>query len=437
MAPTDRTELARIISSEWPFWWDRSERFGGARQKQLAPEGEWFIWVIRTGRGWGKTRSAAEYVRAKIDAGIWRTVNVAGPTWTDVVGTMVRGAERAPGLLGVWPRRQTPALRISQDDPHLTCWNGAKIRLRAAHNAERFRGPQADGGWADEVDSWSPESMTPLDAWALFEMEVRLGSDPRIVVTSTPKPSRIIASLCGRPDAVVTTGATLENRANLAARFIESIYARYAGTRMGRQELEGEILEQVDGAVLTLDMIDAARVAEAPELARVAIGVDPSGSTQHGDEQGIVACARGVDGHGYVLGDYSCHLSPEGWSRRAIEAFDRHEADTVIAESNFGGEMVRSTLRQLRPTLPVKLTHSSRGKAVRAEPILLLYEQGKIHHVGPIPKLEEQLCRFTSSGYEGEGSPDRADASVFALTSLLVKRTVDWSDLYGEESRAQ
>lgn len=432
LTPPERMALAEYLTD-----WHRPERHGGAREKQLAPPGDWFVWVIRTGRGWGKTRTAAEYVRDRIDSGAWRTVNVAGPTWTDVMDTMVNGATGSPGLIGVWPERKRPHLRASADDPHLTAWNGAKIRLRAAQSAERFRGPQADGGWADEVDSWKPTGVSATEAWALFELGIRLGKDPRIVATSTPKPSGLVRALCARPDAVMTTGSMYENRANLAARFLASVEQQYGGSRLGRQEIEGELLEDVAGAILTLAQIDAVRVATAPELARVEIGVDPSGSGPNGDEQGIVVCGRGVDGEGYVLADRSCQLSPQGWARRVVDAYHELEADAVLAEANFGGEMVRATISQVDRSVPVRLVHASRGKHVRAEPILTLYEQGRIHHVGSHSKLEDQLCRFTAHGYEGDESPDRADAAVWALSSLLVKKRTTWEDLYpGEAANA-
>lgn len=414
--------------------WSRPERHGGAREKQLAPPGDWFVWVIRTGRGWGKTRSAAEFVRQRIDAGQWRTVNVAGPTWTDVMDTMVNGAPGSPGLIGVWPEHRKPTLRASADDPHLRTWNGAKIRLRAAQSAERFRGPQADGGWADEIDSWRPNCMSPAEAWALFELGIRLGSDPRIVATSTPKPSGLVKQLCARGDSVVTSGSMYENRANLAPRFLASIETQYGGTRLGRQEIDGEILEDVAGAILRLAQIDEHRVSEKPELARVEIGVDPSGSGAKGDEQGIVVAGRGVDGDGYILADLSCRLSPEGWARRVVSAYHEHEADQVIAEANFGGEMVRSTIAQVDRSVPVRLVHASRGKHVRAEPILALYEQGRVHHVCTHSELEDQLCRFTAHGYEGDDSPDRADAAVWALSSLMIARRTTWDDLYGPQA---
>lgn len=425
LGSTERMALDEALTD-----WSRPEEFGGAREKQRAPEGGWFLWVIRTGRGWGKTRCAAEYVRSRIDSGEWRTVNIAGPTWTDVMDTMVRGSPAAPGLLGVWPEHRKPLLLVSQSDPHLTAWNGASIRLRAAQSADRFRGPQAEGGWADEVDSWKPAGMSPREAWANFELGIRLGKDPRIVVTSTPKPSGLMKVLCARADAHVTTGSTYENRAHLAHRYLASIEDQYGGTRLGRQEIEGEILEDVEGAALRIEQIDEHRVKTAPELTRIEVGIDPSGSGSRGDEQGIVVAGRGVDGHAYVIADLSCRMSPNGWARRAVDAYHNLEADQIVAEANFGGEMVRSTLHEVDRSVPVKLVHASRGKHIRAEPVLALYEQGRVHHVGTHTKLEDQLCRFTANGYEGDESPDRADAAVWALSSLMISPRATWEDLY-------
>lgn len=230
-----------------------------AREKQLPPPGDWFIWVVQAGRGFGKTRTGAEYVRMRIDSGDWRVVNIAGPTSGDIMDYMILGTPAAPGLMGVWPDHQRP--RLNESKQRLTCHNGAVIRYRSAEEAERFRGPQADGGWCDEIDSWRPKRMTPKDAWALFELGIRLGPDPRIVATSTPKPSRIIASLAARKDVVITRGSTYENRANLAPQFFDSIVSLHAGTRMGRQEIEGELLdaEEDAGAYYLRLMAQAAR----------------------------------------------------------------------------------------------------------------------------------------------------------------------------------
>lgn len=420
---------ARALSEVLHAW---QPPLGTARPEQMEPTGSWFIVLYQCGRGWGKTRTAAEIVRDRIDRGVWRTVNVAGPTWTDVFDTMVTGSESAPGLLGVWPPHQRPTLKRGGDDPHLICWNGAKIRLRAAHSAERFRGPQADGGWADEIDSWKPDAMTPEEAWRLFELGIRLGPDPRIIATSTPKRSGLVAKLRAQKNCVVVRGSTLDNRANLAAQFIDSVVGGLEGTRLYRQEVLGEVLEDVAGAIVTLAMIDAHRVAEAPELARIVVGIDPAVTAgEDADETGIIVVGKGIDGHGYVLDDLSCRMSPDGWARRAIEAFERHGADLIVAEKNNGGDMVELTLRSVSRTVPIRTVTATRGKHVRFEPVGALYEQGRIHHVGTFSALEDQITAFTTAGYEGTGSPDRGDAAVWSLSELLVRGEATWSDLYG------
>jgi phage terminase large subunit-like protein len=411
------TEQALIdLLFDWKTW---------ARDDQLEPPGDWFIWLAQAGRGWGKTRVGAENIRHRIDSGIWKVVNVAGPTWTDVVDTMVVGTDDAPGLLGVWPPSRRPVFVRDEKNPHLKCWNGAMIRLRAAKSAERFRGPQADGGWLDEVDAWSPDKMTAVEAFELFELGIRLGPDPRIIVTSTPKPRGIVRELRKRDDCVVTRGSTRDNRANLAPKFLAMLERRYKGTRVGAQEVEGELLEDTPGAIWTTELLERTRVAEAPDLVRHVVAVDPAASAKpDSDSTGIIVAAKGVDLDGYLLADRSCKLSPLGWGQRAVDAFHEFEADLVVAEVNNGGDMVETILRTIDPEIPVKKIHAKKAKHLRAEPVAALYEQGRAHHVGRFPELEAELCGFTPDGYTGEGSPDRADAAVYALRELLLG---DWA----------
>ena len=398
------------------------------------------MWLIKTGRGWGKTRTAAEYVRSRIDDGSWRTVNVAGPTLGDTIDVMVRGTPEAPGLLGVWPLHKQPQHEITK--ARIVCHNGAIIRYRGADEPERFRGPQADGAWCDEIDSWKPKGMKPQDAWDLFELGIRLGPDPRIVATSTPKRARLVKTLMQRSDCVVTSGSTYENRANLAPTFFRSVVERFKGTHLGRQEINGEVLEDVQGALLTLALIDACRVERSgvDPIRRSVVGVDPSGSVD-ADRQGIVVAGLGGDGHGYVLADRSCNLTPEGWGRRAVETALEYEADRIIVEANYGGDMAVSTIRQaalhMGAQIRVRKITASRAKSVRFEPVCLLYEQGRIHHAGSFPALEAELCVFTADGYEGDGSPDAADALVWAITDLMLERRgLSPSDLYGGDADA-
>lgn len=394
-----------------------------ARPEQLEPEGSWWIWLCQTGRGWGKSRAILEAARDRIDRGIWRTVLAAGPTWQDTMDTIVNGSENAPGLMALWPAHQKPVLRMSKDDPHLRCHNGAKIRLRAAHQSERFRGPNNDGAVLDELDAWKPDRMTSDEAFALAEFSVRTGKDPRILCASTPKRGRLVARLRERSDIHVTTGSLKDNEDNLHPSFVRAIHERYAGTRLGRQEIDGELLEAVEGALVHPDMIG--RVAQAPELVRVAVGVDPSGgSTEGHDLQGIVVKGKGVDGHGYTLADRSCRLSPDGWGRRAVEAFHEFEADVLVVETNYGGDMCESVIRGIDPSVRIKKVTATRGKHVRFEPLGARYEQGKESHVGEFPELEDEICAFTGDGYDGDGSPNRADAAVWASEELGVAPAV-------------
>jgi phage terminase large subunit-like protein len=338
-----------------------------ARPKQLPPPGDWFIWLLKWGRGTGKTRTGAEYVRSRIDAEEWQSVNIAGPTVGDTVDLMVRGTPEAPGLLGIWPPHQTPRHEIT--NRRLIAHNGAIIRYRGADEGERFRGPQADGGWCDEVDAWKPKGMTLQEAWHLFSLGIRLGPDPRIIVTSTPKRARLIVQLMARDDCFWSSASTYENRANLAPQFFRSIVEPLKGTRLGRQEINGEILEGVEDALLNLDLIDELRVKEIPELGRIVVSVDPAASSgDKADETGIVAAAVGAEcdeegiNHGYLLEDRSCRKTPAGWAAEAVSLYEKWGADLIVGERNNGGEMVESVIRNESRNVPVKLvtTHSPR-----------------------------------------------------------------------------
>jgi phage terminase large subunit-like protein len=429
--PTDQREaVSNDLLWCWEFW---------ARDAQIPPAGDWFVWLIHSGRGFGKTRTAIETIRHWIDVDGVRTVNVAGPTWTDVMDTMVTGNDEAPGLLGVWPRHQKPDIRMSKDNPHLTAHTGATIRLRAAQKAERFRGPQADKGWCDEIDSWKPDQMSASAAFALFEMGIRLGDDPQIIATSTPKPRGLVAELRERDDCAVTQGSTWDNLHNLAPKFLKML-GRYRGTRLERQELEGNILEDADDAIVTREMIDDARVESSPDLVRTVVGVDPFGGG--GDACGISATGRGVDGHGYRLADRTCKLGPDGWGRRAIETALDFEADALCVEVNFGGDMCISTLTHAAKAMGVRCpriikVRASRAKHLRFEPTGAMYERGQMHHVGEFSALEDELVLFTPNGYEGDASPNRVDSAVFADAELFpVAQGLGWDDLYPEESAA-
>lgn len=297
----------------------------------------------------------------------------------------------------------------------LILWNGTRYKLFSATEPERLRGPQHHRAWGDEVAAW-PDPV----AWDQMLFGLRLGTNPQVVATTTPKPTPLIRRIVRTAGAMITRGSTFDNSDNLPAGTLAHLRDRYEGTRLGRQELFAELLEDVQGALWTTEMLDGSRQRSIPDLQRVVVAVDPSGTSGGGagDDIGIVVAGKGRDGRFYVLQDASCNLSPDGWAKRVAQVYERWEGDRVVAERNFGGAMVEAVLRTAAKNLPIRLVTASRGKIVRAEPIAALYEQGKVSHCGDFADMEEQMCSMTSAGYVGEGSPDRADALVWALTEL-------------------
>lgn len=389
---------AEALLHDWRFW---------ARPDQLPPNGEWRTWLVLAGRGWGKTRVGAEWVRASIKH--FQLVNVIAPTADDARDIMIEGES---GLLAICPDSERPVYLPSKR--RLEWPNGARTLIFTADEPDRLRGKQHMRLWCDELAAWRyPE------AWDQAMMGLRLGSDPRVVATTTPRPTSSVLDLMNDPSTVVTRGRTYDNAENLAPAFLQKIIKKYENTRLGRQELNAEILTDVPGALWTHRLIDDSRAASHPDLARVVVSIDPSGGDEDGnDMQGMVVAGRGVDGHGYILDDLSCRLSPDGWGRRAVNAYHAHQADRIIAEINYGGAMVQHVIKTVDPSVSYKEVHASRGKVARAEPVAALYEQGKIHHVGSFPMLEDQLCTWTPDTYDG--SPDRLDALVWALTDLML-----------------
>jgi len=378
-----------------------------ARAEQVAPAGDWSTWLYMAGRGSGKTRAGAEWVHEQIAAGC-RRIALVGATAADVRDVMVEGES---GILATARPGARPDYEPSRR--RVTWPGGAIATTYSAEEPERLRGPQHDGAWADELGAWKYEA-----AWDMLLLGLRLGSEPRALVTTTPRPTKLVRSLLSDANTVTTRGSTYDNRDNLAPSYFASIITRYEGTRMGRQELMGELVDDVPGALWTLSLLDGLRVQAAPDLARVIVAVDPAvTSGAESDETGIVVVGIGADGHGYVLADRSCRMSPDGWARRAAQAYHEYEADRLIVEDNQGGEMVAFLLGTVDATVPIKRIRASRGKRLRAEPVAALYEQGRVHHVGVYPDLEDQMASFTGDGGEHD---DRVDAMVHALTEVML-----------------
>lgn len=377
------------------------------------------------GRGFGKTRTGAEWVRRNVcgdtplSAGRYRQIALIAETSADAREVMV-GDGKLPGdgsgILQVHPRDFRPIYEPSKR--RLTWPNGAIATLYNATEPDQLRGPQHDAAWCDELAKW----QRAQDTWDQLQFGLRLGDHPRVVVTTTPRPIPLVKEIIAHPHTVVTRGSTLANAANLPVSFVQSIQERYAGTRLGRQELDAEILDDVPGALWTRTMLDAARRKVAlPDMQRIVVAIDPSGTQgedDEGDDIGIIVAGKGVDARGYVLADRSCKLSPAGWGRRAVQAYREFKADRIIAEKNFGGAMVEHVIRTVDRNVPYQEVVASRGKVVRAEPIAALYEQGRITHVDVFPVLEDQMCAMTRDGYALDGSPDHVDALVWALDYL-------------------
>lgn len=396
----------------WRFW---------AREEQLEPEGDYLTWLILAGRGFGKTRTLAETVRGwvcgqtPLNGGRYRRIALIAETAADGRDVIVEGES---GLLAVHPRDFRPTYEPSKR--RLTWPNGAVATLYNATEPDQLRGPQHDAAACDELAKWREVD----DTWANLMMGLRLGAAPKCVVATTPRPIPTLRKLIADNKTFVTRGRTADNAVNLAEPFLRTVTERYGGTRLGRQELEGEMLDDMPGALWKRAWLDEGRRPKPETIERVVVAIDPAASAgETADETGIVCAGVALDSdkirRGYVLEDCSVRGSPEEWARAAVAAFDRWDADKIIAEANNGGEMITTVLKTVRPHLPVELVHASRGKAVRAEPISALFEQGRVHLCGSFPELEDQLCAFTPWIDRAKGSPDRADAMVWALSALF------------------
>jgi len=397
---------------------------------QLPPGGDWRAWVIMGGRGAGKTRAGAEWVRAQVegarplDKGRCRRVALLGETYDQVRDVMIKGDS---GILACSPPDRRPVWKASER--RLIWPNGAEAQAFSAQDPDGLRGPQFDAAWADELAKW-PKAEEP---WDMLQFALRLGNDPRVCVTTTPKNVAALKSLLAAPSTVVTQAPTEANRANLAASFLAEVRARYAGTRLGRQELDGVLLEDAEGALWTSGMLEGARVDKVPALDRVVVALDPAVTGgAAADACGIVVAGAQLQGppqdwRAYVLADRTVRgVGPADWARAAIRAMEEFGAERLVAEVNQGGQLVEEVLRQVDPLVPFRAVRASRGKVARAEPVAALYEQGRVRHLRGLVALEEQMCRMTQRGYDGPGSPDRVDALVWALHELIVAPSASW-----------
>ena len=382
-----------------------------ARPQQIAPPGDWSVWLILAGRGWGKTRTGAEWFREK--AQTVPMLRIIAPTYADARDVCVEGesglkAICEPGELVKWNR--------SMGEGEFK--NGARFKVFSGEEPERLRGPQSYADWCDELAAWQYSQAT----WDMAMFGLRLGKNPQACVTTTPKPVQVVRELLKAPTTHITRGSTYDNRANLAPSFFTQIIAKYEGTRLGRQELNAELLEDTPGALWQRGQLELLRVDTAPPLQRTVVAIDPAATSHEGsDETGIVVAGRSADKQGYLLEDASGRYTPDQWARVAIDLYHKHRADRIVYETNQGGEMVEHTLRTVWRAAPLKGVQASKSKQARAEPISALYEQGKVHHVGAqFAQLEDQLCNWLP----GDKSPDRLDAMVWAFTELLLEAGV-------------
>jgi phage terminase large subunit-like protein len=417
-------EEAKKQAWDWLGWW--------ARPTQVPPEGKWDNWLILAGRGFGKTRTGSEWVRQNmtgstpLTGGRWSHLALVGETAADVRDVMVGDGKAASdpeagsGILQVHPKDFCPTYEPSKR--RLTWPNGAIATTYNATEPDQLRGPNHAAGWCDELAKWKYARET----WDQLQFGLRIGENPQCLISTTPRPTLLIKELIKDPRTRITTGSTFDNKANLASKFIKGIERKYSGTRLGRQELEAEILEDLEGALWRRSIIDECRIQlrDLPPLQRIVVAIDPAvSSEEHSNETGIVAVGLGEDGHGYVLDDVSGIYAPLDWAREAISLYNARRADRIIAEVNQGGELVEETLRTIDRSISYRAVHAARGKFVRAEPISALYDQRRIHHVGSFPTLEDQMCSFTTDFNRKEmgTSPDRVDALVWGFTELMVE----------------
>ncbi len=377
----------------------------------------WTTWLILGGRGAGKTRAGAEWVRGIARDDRHARIALVGETEQEVRSVMIEGVS---GLLAVHPRYERPQWWPTRR--RVEWENGAVAEIFSAENYEALRGPQFSAAWCDELAKWRHAEAT----FDMLQFGLRLGRQPRQVVTTTPRPIDLLKKLIADPSTAMTRAGTSANALNLAPAFVEHVLARYGGTRLGRQEIDGEIIEERNDALWTRAGLEACRVAAAPPLIRIAVAIDPPASAKKGaDACGIVAAGRGEDGNIYVIEDASvAGLSPQGWATKAVALWRRLEADVFIAEVNQGGDMVKAVIAQVDPEVPVEQVRATRAKFFRAEPVSLMYAQGRVRHVGVFPALEDEMCDFGPEGLTSGRSPDRLDALVWAVSALTYAARV-------------
>ncbi len=421
LPPLKRRELLRDLSEkecealnfDWSFW---------ARKNQLPPEGAWFCWLILAGRGFGKTRTAVEWIRGMVEGdspfkapkGAPERIALVADTLLDGKLTMIEGES---GLLAVTPNDFMPVFNSS--NKKLVWPNGIQAFLYSAESPDQLRGPQHHVAWADEIAKWRYVEET----WSNLLLGLRLGKNPKVLATTTPRNIPLLKQLVADKTTQIIRGSTYDNLSNLPQSFFDQVVEQYEGTRVGRQEIYGEILTDAQGALWNRDLLERIRVRQVPDFDRIIVAVDPPvTSGKSADTCGIIVAGKDHNNQAYILEDCSVQgLSPHGWAKAALAAYERYEADRLVAEVNNGGELVESLLRQIDPDVSYRAVRASRGKVLRAEPVAALYEQGRVMHHGFFSELEDQMCCLTGEGLSNGKSPDRVDAMVWAVTELLLK----------------
>lgn len=408
---------AEELRYNWKFW---------ARPNQIAPDGDWNTWLILAGRGFGKSRAGTEWVREMVKQGHKRIALVTA-TNSDIERVAITG--ESGFLNSCWKGDKTykgEPMGLPNWSPTkrtLTWENGAQLQAFSAEEPERLRGPQFSAAYCDELCAWSKDRGT----WEQLQFTLRLGKHPQVCIATTPKPTKLIQEILKSPKTVATYGSTFDNSVNLASTYLEAVKMQFEGTRLGRQELYAEILDEAAGALWTRDLLAKCEIGEvedpvefAKTLARVVVSVDPAvTSNADSDMTGIIVAGIDINGCSYILQDATDRYTPEGWATKAIDLYHLYEADKIVAERNQGGDMVKHTLHTVNETVPVKLVHASRGKFARAEPVSSLYERGKVKHLRGLDALETQMTTWEPLG--SIGSPDRLDAMVWAVTELALK----------------